>query len=45
MFEKTFYLRVGDFNGDGKDDISGVEYINKGGETYKSKVRIFLNDA
>ena len=45
MFGKTFYLRVGDFNGDGKDDISGVEYINKGGNTYKSKVRIFLNDA
>ncbi len=45
MFGKTFYLRVGDFNGDGKDDISGVEYINDGSKTYKAKVRIFLNNA
>jgi len=37
-FGKSFYLRVGDFNGDNKDDIIGVEYINNGDQTFTSKV-------
>lgn len=43
-FGKSFYLRVGDFNGDNKDDIVGVEYINNGDQTFTSKVRIFFNN-
>ena len=43
-FGKSFYLRVGDFNGDNKDDIIGVEYINNGDQTFTSKVRIFINN-
>jgi hypothetical protein len=43
-FGKSFYLRVGDFNGDKKDDIVGVEYINNGDQTFTSKVRIFYNE-
>jgi len=43
-FGKSFYLRVGDFNGDNKDDIIGVEYINNGDQTFTSKVRIFYNE-
>ena len=43
-FGKSFYLRVGDFNGDKKDDIVSVEYINNGDQTFTSKVRIFFNN-